>query len=60
MSKRQLITLIASLVAGIAICAGVLALLIGTANEMFIPALVTASIGATVIVVVNRRTNKEK
>jgi hypothetical protein len=60
LSKRQFIALIASLAAGIAICAGVFALLIGTANEMFIPVLVTVSIGGTVIVVVTRRTNKDK
>lgn len=60
MSKKQVFAIIISLLIGTVACAVILALTVGTSNELFLPVLVSSMILITVVAFFRQGTKKRK
>lgn len=60
MSKTQVLAILCSLLIGAFVCAGTLALTLGTTNSMFWPALVATMTIVVLVVVLTQKTRKRQ
>lgn len=59
MSKKQVLAIVASLVIAAIVCAGLLAVTMGTSNDMFWPTLATSIAVVAIITILMQKTKKK-
>lgn len=60
MRKTQVLAIFGSLLIGAVVCAGILALTLGTTSSMFWPALAASTTSVVIVVVLTQKTRKRQ